>query len=113
MNMNLRAFPATAAIVTVASIGLLAAGPASAAEILAAPQAPASVEGTIIRDTGIYFSPSLDSQKMGMAYKDQKISFACWTNPTHQYPFFKMSSSGGYYIPRDFVNLSSNSLPQC
>lgn len=110
---NLRTLPATAAIMTMASIGMLAAGPASATEIPAAPKASANAEGTIIRDSGIYFRPSLDSQRMGMAYKGQKFTFACWTNPSKQYAFFKMATSDGYYIPRDVVSLGSGTLPEC
>ena len=96
---NLRVLPAAAAIATVT--GMLAAGPASA-----------NVGGVIIRDTGIYYGPSLDSQKMGSAVKDQRFSFVCWLNPTHTYPFFKVDQTG-YYIPRDFVNLDSRDLPEC
>lgn len=98
---NLRVLRAAAAIATVALTGMLAAGPASA-----------KVDGVIIRDTGIYYGPSLDSQKMGSAVKGQKFTFVCWRNPTHNYPFFKLDQ-GGYYIPRDFVNLFSRDLPEC
>ncbi|MFI9604847.1 hypothetical protein ACIHCX_34275 [Streptomyces sp. NPDC052043] len=109
---NLRVLPVAAAIAAVASTGMLAAGPASAVEPPAAPQAAKKVEGEIIRDTGIYYGPSLDSQKMGSAVKGQRFTFVCWVNPTHTYPFFKLDQNG-YYIPRDFVNLSSRDLPEC
>lgn len=109
---TLRSLPAAAAIATAASTGMLAAGPASAVEPPTTPQAARSVEGVIIRDTGIYYGPSLDSQKMGSAVKGQRFTFACWVNPTKAYPFFKLEKNG-YYIPRDFVNLSSRDLPEC
>ncbi|MGW5236977.1 hypothetical protein ACWEQU_33040 [Streptomyces nodosus] len=108
----LRVLPAAAVIATVASTSMLAAGPASAVEPLATPQAAKAVEGVITRDTGIYYGPSLDSQKMGSAVKGQKFTFVCWVNPTHAYPFFKLENNG-YYIPRDVVNLSSRDLPEC
>lgn len=90
------------AIATVASTGMLTAGPASA-----------NVNGTIIRrDIPMYLSPSLQSEQKGTAFKGQTFSFVCWVNPTHTYPFFKLDQNG-YYIPRDFVNLDSRDLSEC
>jgi hypothetical protein len=89
------------AIATVASTGMLAAGPASA-----------NVDGTIIRDTAIYLRPSIQSDQKGSALKGQTYTFVCWVNPTHTYPFFKLDQNG-YYIPRDFVDLSSRNLSEC
>jgi hypothetical protein len=71
-----------------------------------------TVDGEIIRNTGIYYRPSLDSQQMGSAVKGERFTFVCWVNPTHTYPFFKLEQNG-YYIPRDFVNLDSRDLPEC